>query len=131
MAYKVTFNWRQQERQHFWFDTFRTAYDAAADDTVTPMSFNNKEWVFKTKEDVWRTEDCVENLSNEYKNEQDVDVGYRVCFLTEAPNLEEVRNIENNGDITPKERENMLERASIVQVMNEYSFMNRFGYFEH
>lgn len=132
MAYMVTFNWRKPNREQHWFDTFRAAYDASRDvDDAVSISFDNKEWVYKTKEDVWPTDDCVENLSIEYKNEQDVENGYWVCFLPEAPNSAEILNSEINGDITPEEREEMLERACIVQVLNEYTFMNRFGYFAH
>ena len=128
MEYKVTLNRCRPNCEKLWFGSFREAYDAAADYRAevgmnsVSISFDKKEWVFKTKEDIWPTEDCVENLSNEYKNEQNVDAGYWVCFLSEAPNLEEVTNMENNGDITPEEREKMLERARIVEVLNEDSF---------
>lgn len=62
------------------YDTFREAYDACVnDDNKTTISFNDMDWKWKTKKEIWVNEDHLENLSEEYRNEQEQDVGYWVC----------------------------------------------------
>jgi len=112
-------------------DTFAEAYDVCAndDDNVVWISFDGMEWVYKTKGDIWESEDCIENLNEEYKNEQDLENGYWVWFASVAPNHNDIVNMEASGLITSKERDVMYFRACVIEVVNENTFMNRFGYF--
>jgi hypothetical protein len=111
-------------------DTFAEAYDVCAgDDVFTAISFDGMEWVYKTKGDIWESEDCLENLNEEYKNEEDLENGYWVWFASVAPNHNDIVNMEACGLITSKERNAMYFRACVMEVLNEQTFMNRFGYF--
>jgi len=112
-------------------DTFAEAYDVCAndDDNFVWISFDGMEWVYKTKGDIWESEDCIENLNEEYKNEQDLENGYWVWFASVAPNHNDIVNMEASGLTTSKERDVMYFRACVIEVLNEQTFMNRFGYF--
>ena len=112
------------------YDTFREVYDFCANaDGGAKIMFDGMEWVWKTKGDLWESEDCLENLNVEYKNDQDLENGYWVWFADVAPNHNELVNMEFAGLITPKQRNFMYFRACVIEVVNENTFMNRFGYF--
>lgn len=113
------------------YDTFREAYDACVnDDNKTTISFNDMDWKWKTKEEILVNEDHLENLSEEYRNEQEQDVGYWVCVATNAPNHNEILDLRYRLVISEDEMNNMLDCARIIEIVNEYTFMNRFGYFD-
>jgi hypothetical protein len=113
--------------------TFRDAYDAYDHVRDFRLTFDGMEWVWKTKGAVWDrdTEDCLENLCEEYKNEWDDAVGYWVWFASEAPNHNDLVDMESRGLLTEIEREEMGDRACLIRVVNEQTFLNKFGYFDH
>ena len=116
------------------FDTFNEAFNAwKEDNSIWKISFRNRDgtwmrWRPKTKKEAWENEDCLENLLEEYANEQNLEKVYWVWQSAhdDINYLEQLIQMQYAGEITEEERNKLLDRANIKCVMSEVDFVNRF-----
>ena len=115
------------------FGTFNEAFNAwKEDDTIWKISFDDADgtdmrWRPKTKKDVWDNEDCLENLSEEYANEPNLEKVYWVWqSACDMKYLQELIQMQDAGEITEEESHKLLDRANIKCVMTEVDFVDRF-----
>jgi hypothetical protein len=114
------------------YKTFIDAYNASINDkSIWKLSFNvdRKEmrWRLKTKSDNWLNENCITQLSEEYKMEQNQDRVFWVLQITcDFEYLHELFAREKLNEITRKEIYKLLARANIKCVLTTEEFVNKF-----
>ena len=117
-----------------YWNSFMDAYNAIKeDDSIWKLSFKdqqgiNMRWRPKTKKDIWENEDCLDNLSAEYANENDFERVYWVWQHAMSPIFQELNRKLGNGEITWKEFEEQESRTSIQQVLTDEEFLNQYRF---
>jgi len=118
------------------FNTFNDAFNAwKADNSIWTISFRLKDdtemrWRPKTKKEAWENEDCLENLLEEYANEQNLEKVYWVWqSACDIKYRKELIQMQDAGEITEEEAHKLLDRANIKCVMTEVDFVKRFTMF--
>jgi hypothetical protein len=134
LSLQMAFQTRSDVNGLSFFGTFNEAFNAwKEDDTIWKISFDDADgthmrWRPKTKKEAWENEDCLENLLEEYANEQNLEKVYWVWQSAhdDINYLEQLIQMQYAGEITEEERNKLLDRANIKCVMSEVDFVNRF-----
>lgn len=123
----------------FYHPTFAAAYEAwQQDNDIWKISFQHNgikmRWIPKTHNDIWENEDCLNNLSSEYANEQDSSRIYWIWQDIGVANCMDITTKLVNGEITNaeaikliKEVQDKVDRECIKEVMTNEGFANRFN----
>ena len=116
------------------YNSFIEAFNAYQNDkTIWKISFDfqGREmiWRPKTKNDIWKNEDCLMNLSEEYAAEQNP---RKVFWIRQsACNIEYLRELieqKDKGEISSQDVDRLHDRSNIKCVLNEDEFVNMFRF---
>ena len=126
---KVQVRWYSGKIERF--STVREALVSYAQDKgeVCKISFNGMRWRPKFKKDVWDNEDCLENLSESYRDERNpISIFFVLQDVIPSKKVfMEILSDERAGLISRQEADRRIDRACLRQVLTEQAFYNLYA----